>query len=301
MTTNKLADQSFKHRIIMEDETITSVASNPFIFSTSTDSRYDNTEFKGLLIDSGASTRSTDGIGQWEALQRLNDSIQLDRTTAGLAHFNFEIGSTAFIGTILLKTPIEIITFHIVPIHTPFLLCLADMNQLGAYFNNTTNQVIQNRPHVPHAPHAHPVIRRYGHAFLLWHTFAYTVIIEFIVFNSCFLTEVELRRLHRRFGHSSVRRLHEILQQAQQEVDLHALEHLTKYCKRCQMHEKSPGRFNFIIKNEDIEFNYSVLMDILYITGKPILHVVDEATRFQTRRWLKDISARHVWDQLRSC
>jgi hypothetical protein len=28
---------------------------------------------------------------------------------------------------------------------------------------------------------------------------------------------------------------------------------------------------------------------------------MNEAIRFQMNRWLKDISAKHVWDQLRAC
>ncbi len=71
------------------------------------------------------------------------------------------------------------------------------------------------------------------------------------------------------------------------------------------MHGKSPGRFIFSIRDEDIQFNYSIVVDILYMEwksadNKPVLHIVDEATRFQAGRWLKDISARHVWDQLRA-
>lgn len=40
------------------------------------------------------------------------------------------------------------IVFHIVQVNTPFLLCLADMVKLGAFFNNLTNQIVQsNRSH----------------------------------------------------------------------------------------------------------------------------------------------------------
>lgn len=39
----------------------------------------------------------------------------------------------------------------------------------------------------------------------------------------------------------------------------------------------------------------------MYIDNSPILHVVDEATRFQAARWLQNISARHTWDTLRLC
>ena len=39
----------------------------------------------------------------------------------------------------------------------------------------------------------------------------------------------------------------------------------------------------------------------MYINGSPILHIIDEATRFQAARWLRNISAKHTWDTLRLC
>jgi hypothetical protein len=48
-------------------------------------------------------------------------------------------------------------------------------------------------------------------------------------------------------------------------------------------------------------------MNILYIEikieddNKSVLHLVNEVIRFQADRWLKDISAKHVWDQQRAC
>ena len=39
----------------------------------------------------------------------------------------------------------------------------------------------------------------------------------------------------------------------------------------------------------------------MYISGSPLLHVVDEGTRFQAGRWLQNISAKHTWDVLRMC
>jgi hypothetical protein len=48
------------------------------------------------------------------------------------------------------------------------------------------------------------------------------------------------------------------------------IKYLTKYCHQCQMNGKSPGRFKFTLK-DDYEFNYSVVIDILYLEGKPVL------------------------------
>lgn len=39
----------------------------------------------------------------------------------------------------------------------------------------------------------------------------------------------------------------------------------------------------------------------MYIDNIPILHVVDEATRYQAARWLQNVTAKHTWDTLRLC
>jgi hypothetical protein len=65
------------------------------------------------------------------------------------------------------------------------------------------------------------------------------------------------------------------------------------------MHEKFLERFSFLIR-DDLEFNFNVLMNILYIEikiedeNKFVLHLMNEITRFQVNRWLKNISTRHV-------
>ena len=87
----------------------------------------------------------------------------------------------------------------------------------------------------------------------------------------CHLTETELRQLHRRFGQPSVRRLARVLQRAGHDnVDYRTIEHLTKFCKQCQLYSKSPGRFKFTLK-DDYNFNYLVVIDVLYLDGKLVL------------------------------
>ena len=75
---------------------------------------------------------------------------------------------------------------------------------------------------------------------------------------------------------------------------------ILQYCTHCQKHGKSPGRFKFTLK-EDANFSYSILVDIMYIDGSPILHVVDEATRLQAAGWLNNVSAKNTWETLRLC
>jgi hypothetical protein len=101
--------------------------------------------------------------------------------------------------------------------------------------------------------------------------------------NLCYLTESKLRQLHRRFDHSSIRKLYDLLERSDHEVKKSVLKKLIKFCIFCQKHEKSSEGFKFILR-DDVNFNYSIIVDIMYIDNNLILHVVDETTRFQAAR-----------------
>jgi di/tripeptidase len=51
----------------------------------------------------------------------------------------------------------------------------------------------------------------------------------------------------------------------------------------------------------DYEFNWCIVVDVMYLDSKPVLHVVDVATAFQAAKFLKDMSAKTTWDTLRIC
>jgi hypothetical protein len=129
------------------------------------------------------------------------------------------------------------------------------------------------------------MIRRYDHAFLFWKIFAQSLIAKSFDQNSCFLIEIELRRFHRRFDHFSTRRLQAILDRSDHEINSQTIEYLIKYCHHYQIFEKSSNRFSFTLKN-DLEFNFNVIINILYLkiksnVNKLILHVMNETIRFQ--------------------
>lgn len=59
------ADNAFKYQITSADITVFFVINlMPYSFITLIDIWYNNSEFKGLLIDLSAATRSTDALGQ---------------------------------------------------------------------------------------------------------------------------------------------------------------------------------------------------------------------------------------------
>jgi hypothetical protein len=64
-------------------------------------------------------------------------------STAGRASIKFGKGSvTASVGTAQVSTEIRDIDFEVLKAPTLFLLCLADIDRLNVYFNNTTDKLV---------------------------------------------------------------------------------------------------------------------------------------------------------------
>ena len=283
--TTDLANRSFDHAITGSNPDLKRHESDPFTYITS--ERYTSDEFYGIIIDTGASKQSTAGYGQYLAYKKNVTPIQVDKAKAGAINIQFDIGSISSIRLLLLNIPMGIIKFHVVEVDIPFLLCLEDMDKLNIYFNNLENVLITSTKSVP-------VICRFCHPFLLWDKSLQSFIANSFNNNSCFLTNTELRQLYCRFGHPFASKLYKVLERAGHETDKKIIANLTKYYMHCQKHGKSPGQFKFTLK-EDANFNYSILVDIMYIDGSLILHIVDKVTRFQAARWLNNIFAKHTW------
>jgi hypothetical protein len=102
------------------------------------------------------------------------------------------------------------VTYYVLDIPTPFLLCLADADRLGAYFNNVLNVIVRKDGTTV------SVVQKWGHPF-------FNVSMQEAVL---FFTEIELRRLHWRFGHLRTERLYIMLRAAGYEVDSSILEQI---------------------------------------------------------------------------
>ena len=253
--------------------------------------RYSSAEFHGIIPDTGAAEISSAGYEQVLALQKSKPDIHIDTSSAGANQIKFGKGTAIVIGIVKVPTPLGHIDFHVVHTNTPFLLCLEDMDTLRVKFDNLRNVLIQGSKIVP-------IIRKWGHPWMLLDD---ELTLEKTIAGGHHLTEPELRQLHRRFGHPSIQRLADVLRRAgHDDVNKDVLAKLTKSCHQCQMHGKSPGRFKFTLK-DDCEFNYSIVIDILYLNGRPVLQVVDSATGFNAARFVKDMSANSAWNTLRVC
>jgi hypothetical protein len=257
--------------------------------------RYTFEMFCDIMIDSDVSTRSTAEYDQYLTFKKSNtdSSTDLNPIKADAVNVQFEIESISSVESLTIDTSFELMKFHVIKADTSFFLSLADMNRLKVYFNNVENLLIDKIKILS-------IIKRFDHDFLLWKNCLHSYITQFFEFNFCYLIDVELRQLHRRFDHSFILKLHDLLKRFDHEVEKAALKKLAKFCTFCQKYTKSSERFKFILQN-DVNFNCSVIVDVMYIENHLILHVIDEIIRFQAAKWLQNISAKHIWEMLRLC
>jgi hypothetical protein len=108
-----LADKIFQHRLISID-IINLLINESFNYISITDSRYDDSEFKKILMNCDVADRSIEDMSQFKALQRIsNDNVVLNKKTIE-SSIKFEIDNTLILGFIDLNTSLEMITFHII-------------------------------------------------------------------------------------------------------------------------------------------------------------------------------------------
>src|ERR1700722_18324664 len=130
--TTVLANRLFIHLIIPKNQ-YASTPARPImdvtdykqdLFAYITIERYTPKEFYGVIIDIGASKKSTAGYRQYLAYKATtNNNVDINTTQTRAVNIQFSISLTTLIGSVAVKTLISLINFHIVKADTPFLLC----------------------------------------------------------------------------------------------------------------------------------------------------------------------------------
>lgn len=75
---------------------------------------------------------------------------------------------------------------------------------------------------------------------------------------------------------------------------------INKFCHYCKIKSKVPQRFKFTVK-KNINFNYKIIINIVYLDRKLVFHTVDTTTNFQAGRFLNNISAKDTWEARCQC
>lgn len=249
-------------------------------------------DFKGVMIDTGANRSSLMSLGQYMAFCKEFDTPmeirKYSKSVGGLGG-----AQLTTIGKAIIPIPfpdigiICDITFHIHDNeNTPTLLSLRDLTRTGLDLS------IQN-DWLHLCGKTQKLKRKNDILYYEWFE------------EKALVSYEELYKLHRSFGHPSVSALYNLLKRARpseanSEVR-EAIKQITKRCKICSELASKPKRFKLTIGNENQAFNSVVAMDVMYLRGKPVLHIVDEATHFASAMFLKNVTSLEVWKTFLRC
>ena len=133
-----------------------------------------------------------------------------------------------------------------------------------------------------------PVTRDCRHLWIRW------------TYSGDFLfTEAELTRLHYQFGHPGNRKMHGFLKRVKLEdldKDTRAmLADIQARCRECKFLAPNSYVVQVAVPREDLVFNSEVFIDIMYIQGKAVLHLVDRAAHFRAATSIENDSTECVW------
>ena len=171
---------------------------------------------------------------------------------------------------------------YVVEANITFLLGLDVMSNEGLLVD-LGNDTIRH----PTAQWSLPLKRLRGHIFLCWDA------------NDILFTRKELQKMHLHLFHRSAQKLYNLVKRASpQDVTPDTrkmLEYIGKSCDICAEFAVKGLRFKVAMPEEELAFNQTLAMDLMYLDNLPILHIVDVATGFSNAAHLSGSSVEDVW------
>ena len=236
--------------------------------------------------DCGAE-RSVIGISQARSYcDRSRTSLKLKLRPVRF-RFADDIKPSVGVVEIFLPTSDGVLEFlvDIVDADVPLLIGLDILDAYNLVVNNVDNRLEQRTKagfnHNSNVMWTIPLVRKRGHLFV---EFDYVVSFTF----------AELKKLHRSFVHPSAEKLFQLIRRAQPaNADTNTkrtIQEISDRCGTCQMFGKKPLSFkvsaNIPNAGDQLTFNRQVDLDVLWIQGRPVLHIVDHETHFSSACFL---------------
>lgn len=242
--------------------------------------------FEGACMDIGAE-KTVVGKRQAEAyLASHNPGVTLGNKSGMV--YRFGGGRHPCVGTVAVRIPITdsfmiLIEIDVVAINVPLLLGLDFLDRHNMYVNNTTNRLVCVNEGIQV-----PLVRKMGHIFFEWEA-------------EILYTFPELQRIHKHFFHANSERLYALMRRAKIDdavpLTLKQLQDVADACDVCQRLGKEPNRFRVALPHEDVCFNRLVLLDLMFLEGEAVLHVVDADTLWSAAGFMGDgQTADATWD-----
>ena len=136
-----LNDQFIMHLVIKSN--VFNAHSSQFdVFSFD---RYSSGIFHGFMPDSDAADVFIAEQSQFDALKKLDSSIELNQSTVEQHQIRFDKDTAISIDIAIVETSLELITFHVLFTSILFLFCIQNMNKMRIMLDNLSNVLIQDK------------------------------------------------------------------------------------------------------------------------------------------------------------
>jgi hypothetical protein len=191
------------------------------------------------------------------------------RNSLGILHMRFPTPNGSFI----------MLEVDVVPTNVPMLLYLDVLDKLGL-----SADTVHTFLHCTAEGWKLPLVRKLGHLYLEWSGT-----------DRILYTKSELQKLHRNFSHPSTQNLFALLKRAKADnLDANTqavLSDIEIACSTCQLYSSKPLRLKTTLPSgEELSFGSELSMDLMFINGKAVLHVIFSATRFNAATFLDTLS-----------
>lgn len=115
-----------------------------------------------------------------------------------------------------------------------------------------------------------------------------------------FVASPELLKVHRTFMHPSTGKLYNLPKRAynKQTNDKirRILQDIADNCDQCSDDSVPPFRFHASIPKYDVMFNRELPIDLMWLNGRPVIHVMDTETKSRNGIVIQDIKSEGLWN-----
>ena len=251
-------------------------------------SRCSDSLFDGICVDNGTQTSVRGKTKSEEYCKTVSIPLVLRPSL-----MKFKFGNTQSLGIMKFRFPCPHggsidVEMDFIDLDIPLLLGLRELRTqrlLVDFLSNTLS--------CKHQGWSTRLCEKYGH--LYWD----------LLSMESFYSTADIERLHRHFFHPSTKKLYDLLKRSElgktTENLRSIIDSVSKACVKCKKFSARPFHFRASFWDESVVYNHELVLDLMWLNGSPVLHVVDTHTSFQNAAFVVDKSPEEFWRSFKKC
>lgn len=180
------------------------------------------------------------------------------------------------------------LNIHVVDLNIPLIIGLDVIKSHSLLLN-----YVENRLEFRNLSESKPLTYKHGHVFIEWDQ------------KAIMYSREELTGLHLHFIHPGVDRLLELIKRANPDSATKSVKELlheiSSACQTYREFRSKQLRFKASISPNELVFNQSIYIHLLWFDEQPVLHVIDDHTSFRNAAFIRSNSASDIWSAFVAC